>query len=36
MIAAIDAASSRPLRRFFCEEGFAGDRELIRTNLDAL
>ena len=29
-------AATNLLHRFFCEEGFAGDRELIRTNLDAL
>jgi hypothetical protein len=29
-------AATNLLHRFFCEEGFAGDRELIRTNLHAL
>jgi GNAT superfamily N-acetyltransferase len=40
MIAEIDAGqierATNLLHRFFCEEGSAGDRELIRTNLDAL
>jgi GNAT superfamily N-acetyltransferase len=40
MIAEVDdgqiEAATNLLHRFFCEEGFAGDRELIRTNLDAL
>jgi hypothetical protein len=30
----IDAATNL-LHRFFCEEDFAGDRELFRTNFDA-
>ena len=40
MVAEIDAgqieAATNLLHRFFCEEGFADGRELIRTNLDAL
>jgi hypothetical protein len=40
MIAEVDdgqiGAATDLLCRFFCEEGFVGDRELIRANLNAL